>query len=195
MTNKVKFGLEQLHIAFIDEEQSTDIAPVYEKPIHIPGVVGFSVSPEGNENSFYADNTLYWHYESNNGYSGELEMALVPDEILAEMLGHTIDSNGMIVESTEDKPREFALMGQIQGDKKNRRFVYYRVKAGRFGQESSTATETIVPSTDVLSLTIMPVEAFGKKIVRGVIEPDETNQAVYEAFFDEVILPDAQIEQ
>src|SRR5690554_4952906 len=134
MANKVKFGLEQVHIAFFSEE-STPETPAWDTPQPIKGAVGFSSSPEGDESEFYADNTKYYTHTKNNGYTGELETALIPDTILAEMLGQTIDTNGMIVESANDKPKEFALMGQVQGDEKDRRFVYYRCKAARPSQE------------------------------------------------------------
>jgi len=103
------------------------------------------------------------------------------------MLGMTIDNNGMLVESADDKPKEFALMGQIQGDARNRRFVYYRCKASRPGQESSTTEASVTPTTDTISLTILPLES--NKLIKGVIELNETNQAVYNDFFSRVILP------
>ncbi len=162
-------------------------------PIHIPGVVNFSSTPEGGDSTFYADNIKYFVRQTNNGYTGELEMALFPDEIIAQMLGWEIDANGMLVENAEGVAKEFALMGQIQGDAKNRRFVYYRCTASRPSQASSTATESVDPATETLGLTMLPLEHNGKKIVKGVIELSETNQAIYDAFFDAVTLPGAGV--
>ena len=190
--NKVKYGLEQVHVAFFSVG-STPENPSWGAPIPIKGAVSFSTSPEGEESEFYADNTKYFIHTTNNGYTGELEMALVPDDVLAEMLGMTIDSNGMLVESADDEPKEFALMGQIQGDAKNRRFVYYRCKASRPGQESSTTEASVTPTTDTISLTILPLES--DKLIKGVIELNETNQAVYDAFFSQVILPNTTLEE
>ena len=190
--NKVKYGLEQVHIAFFSEE-STPENPSWDSPIPIKGAVSFSTSPEGEESEFYADNTKYFTHTSNNGYTGELEMANIPDDVLAEILGMTIDSNGMLVESADDMPKEFALMGQIQGDQKNRRFVYYRCKASRPSQESSTTEASVTPNTDTVSLTILPLES--NKLIKGVIELNETNQAVYDAFFSQVILPNTTLEE
>lgn len=189
--NKVRFGLEQLHIAFVDTVAETQ--PAWETPIHIPGVVNFSSTPDGGENAFYADNTKYYVRYSNNGYTGELEMALFPDTVLAEMLGWEIDTNGMLVEDADANAKEFALMAQIQGDVKNRRFVFYRCTASRPNQTHATSTESITPTTETLSLTMLPLEVDGEKLIRGVIEPNETNQAIYDAFFDAVTLPDATV--
>src|SRR5690554_1738708 len=185
--NKITFGLEKVHIAFLADE----ITPAWDAPVHVPGAVSLTPEPQGDENKFYADDGPYFVYTTNNGYNAELSIALVPNQILAEMLGWEIDSNGMLVEETDGVGREFALMGQVLGDQKNRRFVYYRCKAARPGKGHSTRTESIEPNPDALTLTIMPIEIAGKKVVKGQIELSDTNAAVYNAFFSEVIMPDA----
>jgi len=158
-------------------------------PIAIPGAVRFTPTPQGEESTFYADNGPYFTMTSNNGYTAELEMALVPDSVLAEMLGWEVDTNGMLVEVSDGIQKEFALMGQVQGDAKNRRFVYYRCKASRPGKEHNTKGETIEPTTDVLNLTILPIEINGKNVVKGVMELSDTNVAAYNAFFNAVTVP------
>lgn len=158
-------------------------------PIAIPGAVRFTPTPQGEESMFYADNGPYFMYTSNNGYTAELEMALVPDSVLAEMLGWEIDSNGMLVEISDALPKEFALMGQVQGDVKNRRFVYYRCKASRPAKEHTTKAESATPNTDVLNLVILPIEINGKNVVKGVMELSETNATAYNAFFNAVTVP------
>lgn len=185
--NKVTFGLEKVHIAFLNTTSPTQ--PAWETPIPILGAVRFAPEAQGEESTFYADNGPYFTYTSNNGYTAELEMANIPDQVLAELLGWEIDANGMLVETTDGTPKEFALLGQILGDKKNRRFVYYRCKASRPSKEHSTRAESVEPTTDVLNLRILPIEIDGKNIVRGVLELNDTNQAAYDAFFSSVTLP------
>ena len=183
--NKITFGLEKVHIAFLTDETT----PTWDTPIHIPGAVSFTPEPQGDENKFYADNGPYFVYTTNNGYSAELSVALLPAEVLARMLGWTIDDNGMLVEDADGIGEEFALLGQVLGDKNNLRFVYYRCKAARPGKGFSTRTETIEPNPDNLTITIMPIEINGKKVVKGQIEPNGTNQTVYDGFFDAVLVP------
>ena len=185
--NKVTYGLEQVHIAFKEEGIGS---PAWGTPEAIPGAVRFTPSPEGDTSTFYADNSPYFVVTSNNGYTAELEMALVPDEILAEMLGWEIDENGMLVEVADGKAKAFALMGQVEGDQKNRRFVYYECIASRPAKEHATKTETLDPATDVLSLTISPIEIDGKKITKGTLELSDENKTVYNGFFEEVYTPD-----
>jgi phi13 family phage major tail protein len=185
--NKVTFGLEKVHIAFFDDDATTP--PAWETPIAIPGAVRWTPTAVGEASTFYADNTAYFTVTANNGYTGELELANVPDAVLAEMLGWEIDANGALIEISDAIPKHFALMGQVQGDKKNRRFVYYDCVASRPAKERTTKTETITPTTDVLNLTIAPIEIDGRQIVKGDLELSDTNQTAYDGFFSAVYKP------
>ena len=187
--NKVEFGLEQVHVAFIDEETSAEGSPAWVAPQAIPGAVSLTASPEGDTNDFYADNTKYYTSTTNNGYTGSVEFANIPDDVLAEMLGMTVDDNGMLVESTEDKQKEFALMGEVKGDSKNRRFLYYRCKAARPSQDSATSDTGETPDTDNLDITILPMKNGENMLVKAVLELSETNATAFDAFFDDVTLP------
>jgi phi13 family phage major tail protein len=158
-------------------------------PTPIPGAVRFTPTAQGQESTFYADNIPYFVITANNGYTAELEMALVPDAILATMLGWQVDTNGMLVELADGIPTRFALMGQVEGDDKNRRFVYYDCQASRPAKEHSTKGETIEPKTDVLNLTIFPIEIGGIDMVKGVMELSASNTAAYNAFFNAVYTP------
>jgi len=185
--NKVTFGLEKVHIAFFDDSNPSQ--PAWKTPVPIPGAVRWTPTAVGDATNFYADNTLYFSYTANNGYTGELELANVPDAILAEMLGWEIDENGALIEVSDAMPKHFALMAQVQGDKRNRRFVYYNCVASRPAKERTTKAESITPNTDVLNLTISPIEIDGKMIVRGEMELSDTNQTSYNSFFSAVYTP------
>lgn len=182
--NKVTFGLEKVHVAFVEGDS-------WETPIAIPGAVRFAPTPQGQTSTFRADNSPYFIITSNDGYTAEVEMALLPDAILARMLGWEIDDNGMLVEVADGTPEKFAFLGQVQGDKRNRRFVYYDCQAQRPSKEHRTTGETIEPNPDLMTLTASPIEIAGKKIVKGTLELSDTNAAVYDSWFDAVVLPDA----
>ncbi len=187
--NKVTFGLEKVHVAFATEPALGE--PTWATPIAIPGAVRFTPKAVGGESSFFADNGPYFVTTANNGYTGELEMALVPDAVLVTMLGWELDANGMLVEVASGLPTRFALMGEVAGDDKNRRFVYYDCQASRPAKEEKTKGESIEPNTDVLNLTIFPIEINGKDVVKGTLELSATNATVYDAFFAAVTIPGA----
>lgn len=189
--NKVVFGLKNVHIAFADEASVTQ--PAWEPPIKVAGAVRFTATPQGQEVVFNADNIQFFRHTTNTGYDGELEMALIPDNVLAEMLGWEIDDNGALIEVADGTPREFALMYEVDGDKRNRRVVMYKCLASRPTTEQGTRTETIEPKTTVLQYKAIPHEEIlvnGKAVSKSVLEYDVANAVPFGAFFDDVYLPE-----
>ncbi|MDH6670167.1 phi13 family phage major tail protein [Paenibacillus sp. LBL] len=185
--NKVTFGLDKVHIAF--EDTTVVDLPAWKTPIAVPGAVRWTPEAQGESTPFYADNMTYYVATSNNGYTGELEMANIPDEVLAEMLGWEIDDNGMLVEVADAQPKKFALLGQVQGDKRNRRFAYYDCQATRPAKERTTKGESVEPTTDVLNVNVSPIEIDNRMVVKGDLELSDTNATAFNSFFTTVYLP------
>lgn len=179
--NKVKFGLSNVHIAKITEENGQI---TYGKPFAMPGAVSLTADPEGDTTPFYADNIKYYIAVANNGYTGDLEIAMTPEEFLTQILGQEKDTNGALIESADDVNARFALMGEIEGDAKKRRFVYFDCTATRPSAEMNTVEESKEPQTDTISITMAARST--DNAIKAVIEPNETNQAVYETFFTKV---------
>lgn len=183
--NKVRFGLSNVHVAFHDG------AGGFEAPIHIPGAVNLSTTPEGDQSVFYADNAPYYVSNSNNGYTVELEMALVPDAVVAKMQGWEVDSNGALVENADAEPTPFALLFEVSGDKRARRNVFYSVTADRPEESHATVNESKDVTTQTISATVVAFDVSGRPRVKLALEQTEANKAVYDAFYDAVVLPDA----
>ena len=180
-SNKVKFGLSNVHIAKITE---ADGEITYGTPFAMPGAVSLTAEPEGETTPFYADNIQYYVAVANNGYTGDLEIAMTPKEFLTQILGQEEDTNGALFESSDDVNARFALMGEIEGDVKKRRFIYYDCTAARPSAEMNTVENTKEPQTDTISITMTPRSS--DKVIKAVIEPNETNQDVYDTFFTKV---------
>ena len=184
--NKVKFGLSNVHIAKITEN---DGVISYGTPFAMPGAVSLTADAEGETTPFYADNIKFYIATSNQGYTGDLEVAMLAREFLTEILGQVEDANGALFESADDINARFALMGEIDGDAKKRRFVYYDCTATRPSAEMNTTEESKEPQTDTISITMSPRST--DRAVKAVIEPNEENQAVYDTFFTKVYEKDA----
>lgn len=180
-SNKVKFGLSNVHIAKITE---TDGEITYGTPFAMPGAKSLTADPEGETTKFYADNIVYYIANSNQGCSGDLEIAMIIKQFFKEILGQQEDTNGALFEGADDITARFALMGEIEGDVKKRRFVYFDCTATRPSAEMNTIEESKDPQTDTVSITMSPRST--DKAIKAVIEPNETNQDVYDAFFEKV---------
>ncbi len=177
--NKVKFGLRNVHIFPIEDENDTKIT--YGKVIKLPGAVNLSLSIEGDENTFYADDIPYYSTFSNNGYSGDLEIAKITDEFIVGILGQQKDDNGAIIETINDKIKPFAMAFEFQGDVKATRNILYKVTASRPSAEHSTIGETKEPQTDTLSIKAIARSSDGR--IKARLYEGQTG---YDTFYDNV---------
>ncbi len=187
--NKVKFGLSNVHVAKITKNDEGGIT--YGTPFKIPGAVNLSLDAEGDNEPFYADNIKYFESYANNGYSGEIEIAKLPDEFLTQILGQKVDSIGGIVENVNDIISPFAFMYQIEGDQSGTRFCYYNTTVSRPSTEAATTEDTKTPNTDTLSITTSARETDGQ--VRYKLPLSDTNKEEYDSFFDEVPEPKDEV--
>ncbi len=183
--NKVQFGLQNVHIAALKDDGT------YDAPVKIPGAVNLSTSPEGDSSVFYADNIPYYTAITNAGYTGDLEMALIPDSAKVIMGLGFIDSNGAFVEDADLVPKPYALLFEVKGDVKNRRNAFYNCSSSRPETENATTEDSTDVSTETLPITMIPKSIGGKNITKLSIPPTTANQAVYDKFFTEVIEPNA----
>lgn len=153
--NKITYGLSNVHVWPIT---ATDDAgkPTYGTVINMPGAKEMSLSAEGDTATFYADNVLYWSAEANNGYSGSVTIAEVPEEFAEKILNQIKDTNGVLVEDANATGTEFAMAFEFEGDANKKRHVFYRCTAGRPDVASSTKEDNIEPNTQEISITAMP---------------------------------------
>jgi len=146
MANKVKFGLKNVHYAVLKSDGT------YETPKAIEGAVNLSMDAEGEINKFYADNLAYYQQAANNGYSGELEIARIPDSFKTDVLKE-IDSKGVGIEKNDAIIADFALGFQVQGDAKEELNWLLKCTVTRPSTEAATTEDSITPKTDKLKFT------------------------------------------
>lgn len=184
MGNKVKYNLKNVHAAKLTK--AADNSFTYEKPKPIPGAVSISLEAEGESSPFYADGIVYFRSTSNNGYSGDLEIALIPEWFRTEILKEELDKNGILVEkSTVNETEKFALLFEFDGDEKAIRHVLYNCSTSRPSIESETKEESISPGTEKLTLTADPREDGLVKSRTG----DTTQDSAYQNWYKSVYVP------
>lgn len=187
MGNKVKYNLKNVHAAKLKKDTSG--AFTYESPKAIPGAVSISLDAEGESNPFYADGIVYFRSTANNGYSGDLEIALIPEWFRTEILKEELDKNGVLVEKANvSETEKFALLFEFDGDVNAIRHVLYNCSASRPSIESETKEDTIEPGTETLSLTADPREDGLVKSRTG----DTTSADTYANWYKNVYVPQAK---
>lgn len=189
-TNKIKFGLKNAHVAKLTENANGTYT--YDTPQALPGSVNLSLDSSGESEPFYADDIVYFRTTSNNGYTGTLELALVPDWFREIYLREILDSNGVLIESANiTDPVYFALMFEFTGDKHRIRHVMFKCSVSRPGIASQTREATSTPVTESLNLTCDPL-GNGMTKAKSTADVDST---VYSNWFASVYVPELTEDQ
>ena len=187
MKNKVKFNLKNVHAAKLTETVTDGVTSFsYSTPKAIPGAVSISLDAEGESSPFYADGIVYFRSVTNNGYSGDLEMALVPEWFRTEILQEALDGKGVLIEKSDNKESvKFALLFEFDGDVNCIRHVLYNCTSSRPSIESETKEDTIEPGTETLSIAADPRADGLVKARTG----DTTDATTYANWHKSVYLP------
>lgn len=181
--NKVKFGLENVVYA---KATTTDDVTTWADPVSIPGSVNLSLDSDGEPENFYADDGVYYVINNNNGYNGDLEIAMVPESFLIDIMNQTKDENGVLIENADAELNEFALGFQFKGDKKKIRHWLYKCSASRTSISGATTEATKSVQTETLKISATPLADGRVKAKTG----DETSETVYNSWFDKVYTGD-----
>ena len=187
MGNKVKYNLKNVHAAKLTETDSDGTTTFsYAEPKAIPGAVSISLDAEGETSPFYADGIVYFRSVTNNGYGGDLEIALIPEWFRTEILQEKLDAKGVLVENSGvGESVKFALLFEFDGDVNAIRHVLYNCSASRPSIESETKEDTIEPGTEILSITADPRSDGLVKARTG----DTTDAGTYTNWYKAVYTP------
>lgn len=178
--NKVRFGLKNVHVCSITEDAG---AITYGTPVAWKGAKSLTLDPEGDTNTYYADNTAYFTTNTNNGYSGSLEMSEIPEEIDKMIFNTVITEEGNLAEDANVLPNNVGLMFQFEGDVSATKYLLYKVVFARPNIEGETKEESTDPKTTSMDITVVPVEQGDHQWVRSKCRKGDTN---YENFFTTV---------
>lgn len=186
MANKVKYGLKNVYYAKATVD--ADNKATYTTPVAIKGAVNLSLDAQGDTTKFRADNMNYWIGQSNNGYEGDLEVALIPDSFKTDILGFKVDGDGALYEVKDAPTVYFALLFQFEGDDKATKHVLYKCSANRPQISGSTTEETIEPQTETLTITAdaITVAAVNEDVVKASVKYGD---AAYANWFSAVHQP------
>ena len=153
--NKVHYDLDDVHIAPLT---LTGDEASWGEPKRLYGAISMDLSSEGDTTKLRADGTDYYVSVANNGYTGDLSLAMVPDWFKEAFLGHMItEQDKVLVEDAAIEPNPFALLFRFKGDKHGRRHVMYNCVAARPNVKGENKDNPNNPDTEALPLTCSPL--------------------------------------
>lgn len=191
MANKVKYGLSNVYYA--KATIAADGSATYETPVPIAGAVSLSLSAQGSNDPFYADNIKYYVTASNTGYEGDLEVALIPESFRKDILGEIEDENGVVIEDAGSVAVPFALLFQFEGDDKGTRHVMYNCTATRPNVEGNTKEDSTSVQTETMTISCASIfnTKLQKNIVKGRCLNDGSSATTYAGWNAKVYQPEA----
>lgn len=171
--SKITYGLEKLYYAVVTVGEDGTIA--YGAPVRMPGASELSLSPLGEDTPVYADNIKYVTITANQGYDGNVTVYGISETFAKDVLGMTVDKNGVLVESANDTKAQFALLGEFASEtKEKKRWVLYNCTAGRTDFAGKTKEESAEAQAFAIPIKASPAEDTGNVKASITGDPGET---------------------
>lgn len=189
VTNKVRYGLSNVHYAVWDETNHQ-----YGTPKRLAGAVSISFEPQGSQNNFYADNIVYHVTNASANDTGTLEIADITDEAKKDIFGYVEDTaTGLLYEVTNVSLPTFALMYQVEGDGNTERGIRYNVTASRLSETHSTTNDSVEPQTYSVAYTAVgrdfTIDGEVVNIIKATCKNAGDTHLSFDNWFTEVIMP------
>lgn len=186
--NKVHYDLANVHFAPLSIVADE---PMWVTPIRLHGAISMDLSAQGEMIKLRADGTDYYVVNSNNGYEGDVNFALIPDEFRVEALGEELTTEEKILlENALKDGKPFALLFEFFGDVKHRRHVLYNCKASRPNISGENKDNQKEPDAESVTITSSPLE-------KGDIKAsttEETPDNIYNNWFKSVWYKNSNLE-
>lgn len=174
--NLVHYDLLNVHVAALTFNAETGEIS-YGTPKRLPGAISTDLSAEGESVRLRADGMDYYRAETNNGYSGDLNLAMVPDWFRQDFLGDALSATDkVLVENANASTKPFALLFEFAGDAAHRRHCLYNVTASRPNIKGENKDNQKQADTETLKMTARPLPGGNVK----ASTTSETPSAVYE---------------
>lgn len=174
---KVLYNIKKVQVSKITELSDAGV-PTYGTPISVPGAVSLSLDNDSSSDPLYADGIVYYTPTGASSYSGTFEDVHFPKEVLINIFNWVEDTNGNLVE-VDEGTNEFGLQFAVDSDDGEVYFTLYRCSATRPNSNFQTKESSATINNESIDITISPITADGKNIVKSYAEKGATNYATY----------------
>jgi len=147
-----RIGCDNLVYAIMTAEDTVSTPPTYSVPIRAPGVISVNINPNASQETLFADDGPYETATTLGSIDVEINKAQLTSQNKADLLGHTIDSNGAVVFAGNDIA-PFVAIG-FRSLKSNGNYRYVWLYKGRFiapEDNNETKGDSINFQTDTIS--------------------------------------------
>lgn len=177
-----KIGVDNLHFYPITKDDETGVT--YSSGVSVPGTVSIDITPSTNNATLYADNMAWETANTMGEVEVSIELADLPKNVQAALLGHTITTDGRLIsKSTDEAPYVGISFASLKGNGGTR---YVRLTKGRFieGEDNyQTKGEDIEFQTQTITANFI-VRKFDN-VWKEIADSDDPDAAsIISAWFD-----------
>lgn len=186
--NKVRFGASNVRYALENEDGT------FGDWKRLAGTVQIAFEPQGNQNTFYADNVGYFISNGASSDSITVELADLTDEAKQDLLGYVMDDeSGLLYEPVVSVRRPFAMGYQVEGDLDKLRGVRYGGTLNRPSESHNTTTDSTDPDTISIEGTFVgktfTINGEDVPILGAACKSSAENHDAYDSFWNAVPQP------
>ena len=150
--NKVLYGFKDLYIGTYEVDSNGDVT--MGSPYHQKGATGFSPEEQGDNYTFFADDSAYFSYYSSGTFEGDLVVARFDDAFKKHFLGYVELDDGGLAQIKNAKKPDVYIMFEVQGNEGPERLIYYNGSMGGITREYATIEDNIEVQTETISIKI-----------------------------------------
>ena len=187
---KITYGLSNLYYAKATVTENNGVYTVsYATPVAIPGARELTLDVSGEPTVIWADNIQYVTIGANAGYEGTATVLTVPESFYTDILGMTVDENGLLCETESDTLSQFALLGEFDTeDTERKRFALYNCTASKPSFGGSTKEEEVEAYEFEIPITATP--ALDTGVIKATALNTGDSATAFAAWFTSVQIPD-----
>ena len=183
-------GLRAIVVAKLLTDE-TDSTPTYDPVQPLIGAIDLDVSDNsGDPDAQYYDDGEHDVVLPDPELSGTIEMADLPPEKQALLLGYKVDKNGVVIHNADDKPPYFAWGFKSKKSNGVDRYVwYYKGRCTMPQDKHTTKQKDLTRQTTKMKVTFVKLNSTGN--ARAFVDEDSEAFATAKAtFFNAPYTPD-----
>lgn len=178
-------GLDNIYYAVItkDDESGT----TYDTPKKFAPAMSLTKTPTYNRGNLRADNGVIATAGSKGPITLSVGLSDVSDEARVDVLGQTINADGVVVSNKDDRPKDVALMARAEkANGEHRYIVLYKVQFNPPEEGFETKQETPTFNTPTLSGEAIPRLSDGNEEAYVDSDSETVTPEVIEGWFSSV---------
>lgn len=183
----VKIGLKDVVYALLtDDGEATEGEAVYSAVKDLKGAISANFSPNASNDTLFADDGPYDTASTLGAMTLELNVADLPNDVYAELIGAKIDNTTKVVVNTSDDTPPYVAVG-MKVAKSNGEYRYIWYLKGKFAapdESNQTKADSISWNTPTISGNFLKRVADGAWRFAVDTDDEDVPEEVIDNFFD-----------